>query len=146
MTARPTSARGRRVRQRPEEALHMAVARFLDVALPAEATWFHVPNGGSRNVVEAAKLKAMGTKAGVADCIVVYRGRALAIELKPAKSGALSINQRLWRQRFIHAGGSYFVARSLEQIQSALEVWGVPMKAKLTNAWSPTHLAGWQTA
>lgn len=119
-------------RRSPEFTLHKAVARYLDMALPTDATWFHVPNGGSRNVVEAAKLKAMGTKPGVADCIVIYAGQVMAIELKPAKSGALSASQRAWRDRFIKAGGAFATARSLDDIQGALMFWGVPLQARLT--------------
>ena len=51
-----------------------------------ELKWLHhVPNGGSRNRVEAAKLKEMGVKAGVADLFLpcpkgIYCG--LYIEMK----------------------------------------------------------------
>ena len=51
-----------------------------------ELKWlFHVPNGGSRNRMEAVKLKQMGVKAGVSDlCLpypkVIYHG--LFIEMK----------------------------------------------------------------
>lgn len=38
-----------------------------------ELKWLHhVPNGGSRNRIEAAKLKQMGVKAGVADLCMPY--------------------------------------------------------------------------
>lgn len=38
-----------------------------------ELKWlYHVPNGGSRNRLEAVKLKQMGVKAGVADLCLPY--------------------------------------------------------------------------
>ena len=38
-----------------------------------ELRWlYHVPNGGSRNKAEAAKLKAMGVKSGVSDLCLPY--------------------------------------------------------------------------
>lgn len=38
-----------------------------------ELKWlYHIPNGGSRNIVEAAKLKRMGVKAGVSDLCLPY--------------------------------------------------------------------------
>lgn len=46
---------------------------------------FAVPNGGTRNKIEAANLKAQGVKSGVPDiCLPVPRGgcHALFIELK----------------------------------------------------------------
>lgn len=51
-----------------------------------ELRWlFHIPNGGSRNKQEAAKLKQMGVKAGVSDlCLPYPRGMycGLYIEMK----------------------------------------------------------------
>jgi hypothetical protein len=65
-----------------EDALQKSVAKYLD---SIGAFWYHCPNGGSRNGIEAAKLKAMGVKPGVPDCMILdqkhdYSG--LAIELK----------------------------------------------------------------
>lgn len=38
-----------------------------------ELKWlYHIPNGGSRNKVEAVKLKQMGVKAGVSDLCLPY--------------------------------------------------------------------------
>ena len=65
-----------------EDNFQKAVARYLDTI---GAFWFHCPNGGSRNAIEASKLKGMGVKAGIPDCLIMdqckgYSG--LAIELK----------------------------------------------------------------
>lgn len=59
---------------------------------------FHVPNGGSRNVIEAANLKRQGVKAGVPDlCLPVARKKfhGLYIELK-RKGGRVSERQSEW--------------------------------------------------
>ena len=70
-----------------------------------ELKWlFAIPNGGSRHIAEATKLRAMGVKDGVPDlCLPVKRGSwsALYIELKkPAKdkkkSGKTSNEQNEW--------------------------------------------------
>lgn len=50
---------------------------------------YHCPNGGSRNVVEATKLKRMGTKAGVSDLCLPYPNKTyigLYIEMKYGKN------------------------------------------------------------
>ena len=51
-----------------------------------ELKWlFHVPNGGSRNRMEAVKFKQMGVKAGVSDlCLPYPKGiyHGLFIEMK----------------------------------------------------------------
>tara|TARA_R110000868_G_scaffold39573_1_gene137708 strand:- start:611 stop:943 length:333 start_codon:yes stop_codon:yes gene_type:complete len=53
----------------------------------------HIPNGGSRNIVEATTLKAMGVMAGVPDLFIP--GRSLWIEMKRAKGGRLSAEQKV---------------------------------------------------
>lgn len=60
---------------------------------------FHVPNGGSRNRIEAARLKAQGVKSGVPDIwLPVPRGKhhGLVIELKRLKGGRTSREQVQW--------------------------------------------------
>lgn len=62
---------------------------------------FHIPNGGSRNIIEATKLKKMGVKAGVPDLqLIVPNGlvHRLWIELK-AKKGTLQPSQKIMIQR-----------------------------------------------
>lgn len=60
---------------------------------------FHIPNGGSRNLIEAAHMKAQGVKAGVPDLMLpVARGgfHGLFIELKRQKGGRVSEAQEEW--------------------------------------------------
>lgn len=59
---------------------------------------YHIPNGGSRNRIEAANLKRQGVKAGVPDlCLPVARGKyhGLYIEMKYGKNKT-SENQNKW--------------------------------------------------
>lgn len=60
---------------------------------PELALLYHVPNGGSRNKIEAARLRAQGVKSGVPDlCLPVARGanHGLYIELKRQRGGRIS--------------------------------------------------------
>ncbi len=43
---------------------------------------FAIPNGGSRNVLEAANMKRAGVRAGVSDYCVVLTDKVLFIEMK----------------------------------------------------------------
>lgn len=65
-----------------------------------ELQWlYHIPNGGKRGKVEAARFKAMGVKAGVPDlCLPVPIGgyHGLYIEMKRREGGRLSRDQREW--------------------------------------------------
>ena len=68
---------------------------------------YHVPNGGSRNTVEAHNLKLQGVKAGVPDIVLpVPRGKyaALYIELKRKKGSKTSDEQRGWIDALNRAG------------------------------------------
>jgi hypothetical protein len=89
------------------------------------STWyFHVPNGGSRHLLEAVKLKRMGVKAGVFDvcgliAIPPYHGHL--VEMK-AVGGRLSDAQREFHELATEAGyradvcfGWHEAARAVER-------------------------------
>lgn len=79
---------------------------------------FSVPNGGSRNIVEAKKLKATGTMAGVSDLIIVLpNAKVLFVELKIEK-GIQSPSQIKFEQRIKDLGHYYTIIRSLEEFES----------------------------
>lgn len=67
----------------------------------------HSPNGGFRNIREAAKLKAMGVKRGFPDLnLLVKRGeyKGLFIELKKIKGGVVSDEQGEWKAHLNREG------------------------------------------
>lgn len=73
-------------------------AAFVRGKYPEIDLLYHIPNGGSRNKLEAANLKRQGVKAGVPDlCLPVPAGKfhGLYIELKAGKNKA-SQNQNNW--------------------------------------------------
>lgn len=82
-----------------EDQEQTAVAKFLDLLGVA---WCHVPNGGVRNKATAGRLKAHGVKSGVPDILIFTpppmfpHSIGVAIELKRAKGGTLSPEQKAW--------------------------------------------------
>lgn len=73
-------------------------AAFVRGRFPEIDLLYHIPNGGSRNRLEAANLKQQGVKSGVPDlCLPVARGKyhGLYIEMKYGKNKT-SENQRKW--------------------------------------------------
>lgn len=100
-----------------EHRLQEACVRWFSLTHPRlRGRLFAVPNGGRRDAVTGARLKAEGVVAGVADLILLKsnaRYGALLIEMKTA-GGRQSDSQRLW-QRAVTAGGEYkyVVCRSL---------------------------------
>ena len=92
-----------------EQAALFAWARLAEKQHPELALLFHVPNGGRRDVIEAAHLKAQGVRAGVPDlCLPVARGgyHGLYIELKAAR-GRVQDTQREWIDRYDYPNGSW---------------------------------------
>jgi len=78
---------------------------------------FAIPNGGNRNIREAARLKAQGVKSGVHDLMLnIARGpyHGLDIELKIGKN-KLSKNQVTWGVKMMKAGRMVQVCYSLDE-------------------------------
>ncbi len=119
-------------RNRPEQALQKTVAQFLgtkkNLALPADAVWFHPFNGGARSRVEAAIYTSLGVKPGVPDLIIIYRGRVVAIELKSEK-GRLSPAQKAMHEQLMLAGATVYTATSLAQVEDFLRTL-MPLRAR----------------
>ncbi len=127
----PSPAPSRRNRH-DEDDLQEAVAEFLDMALLPPARWLHIPNGGTRDTKEAARLKAMGVKAGAADVMVLTgAGRFIWIELKSA-TGRLRPEQAQWRDWCQTIGAPWFLCRSLADVIEALTSCQVRLKGRLT--------------
>lgn len=81
-----------------EQVRLMQIVRLHESRYPALRLLFAVPNGGHRNKIAAAKLKAEGQKPGVPDLIfpVPMGGHVgLAIELK-SMTGYPSREQKAW--------------------------------------------------
>jgi len=122
------SGKGWREMRQDESQLQVAVAAFLEVALPRSVRAIHVPNGGKRDAKTGARLKREGVKAGVADFVIFMRGGVCAmIELKTEK-GRLSKAQKDWQDWAGEFGLPYAVCRSVEEVADILRAWNVPMR------------------
>ena len=98
-----------------EDNFQKAVARYLDAK---GVLWFHCPNGGHRNVAEAAKLKAMGVKAGIPDILILEPRKfcyGFAIELKVGKNKCTD-HQKEMQRYFIAHNWNVLVSYSLDEV------------------------------
>jgi hypothetical protein len=120
----------KRRRNRPEETFQRALCQYLDLALPPDAFYFAIPNGGWRTKAEAGILKATGVKAGVPDLCILYNGMAHFVELK-SKKGTLSDPQLTTGAAIICSGSAFAVWRTLEDAERVLTHWGVPLRAEV---------------
>ena len=115
-------------RKQPEQIFQRQVADFLTLALPAPDAWFTTIPAGGGGKVRGAILKGMGYKAGTPDMLVIYRGRAIWLELKTPR-GTLSERQEQCGIDLVQAGCFWTVCRTLEDVERALKRFGVPLRA-----------------
>lgn len=117
LTEASPSPRKRRPSSEKEHRVQCACVRWFRCQYPAmRHNLFAVPNGGARNKVIGAKLKAEGVLAGVADLILLRRNASyggLLIEMKTTK-GRQSDSQTEWMEKITNDGYKYVVCRSLE--------------------------------
>lgn len=109
MTVYKKTATTRKKTTNEEHRIQCACVRWFSMQYPQfHGRLFAVPNGGKRDTTTAAKLKAEGVIAGVADLILLKRNRdygALLIEMKKS-NGKQSNNQKCW-QKMISSEGEY---------------------------------------
>jgi len=80
---------------------------------------FAVPNGGSRNILEAKNLKLTGQMAGVSDLIVLLNKKCIFIEVKVEK-GIQSEVQKVFEEKVSLFGFDYYLVRSLEEFKNVI--------------------------
>lgn len=81
---------------------------------------FSIPNGGTRNKLEAMTLKSTGLLAGASDLIVILpSGKILFIELKTEK-GIQSDAQKEFEERIKTLGFQYHLIRSLDEFKNTI--------------------------
>lgn len=81
-------------KERDEQIL---VCKYLDLK---KIPYFAIPNGGSRNKIEAGRMKQEGVKAGVSDLCVLLPEKVLFIEMKRVKGSSTSKEQKAWIELF----------------------------------------------
>lgn len=84
---------------------------------------FHIPNGGSRHILEAINLKAMGTMAGIPDvfcAIPAFGYHGLFIEFK-SKNGKLTSSQNTMIESLSKNGYKVIVCYSWEEAKEIME-------------------------
>lgn len=107
-----------------EDRLQISCVRWFRYQYTALAKMLiHCPNGGSRNLKEATKLKNMGVTAGVSDLILLVQRHGygcLCIELKDGKKGRQSKAQHEWELNALTFGNKYVICRSFDEFQQEI--------------------------
>lgn len=131
---------------RVEQRIHKSIADYLTiVSRQAEFWWCHVPNGGARNKAEAAILKGLGVKPGVADFLilgipldhsVMVGARPYWMEVKDPggvplgngskkrrRDGSQSKAQKDFEAEMTRIGVPYRIVTSLDEAKAQLKAW-----------------------
>ncbi|MEC4683385.1 MAG: VRR-NUC domain-containing protein [Nitrospirota bacterium] len=127
-----TSVLGLPLTEEQEQRLLLEWAHLVRGKFPALRLLFHVPNGGLRHPVTAARLKLLGVKPGVPDLILPVPKNGfmgLFIEMKrsvdrPKKKdakGQLSDAQLWWRHELVCQGYRVEVCYGFEAAKEVLE-------------------------
>lgn len=107
-----------------EHRLQCACVQWFRIVYPTLAqNLFAVPNGGRRDRITGARLKAEGVTAGVADLILLLPNtqyHALLIEMKTTK-GTQQKTQKQWQEHIEKFGYKYIVCRTFEQFRNTIK-------------------------
>ncbi len=109
-----------------EDQLQKSVVQYLTMVFPpnGDVLFFHVPNGGRRDIREASKFKAMGVRPGVADLIFLSPGATHFIELK-TDSGRQTPAQKDFARLVDRLGLDYQICRSIDEVSATIKTWGL---------------------
>ena len=110
--------------ERDEQETLFRWAAYAAGRWPALKLMYHVPNGGSRDVREARRMKGQGVKAGVPDiCLPAARGgyHGLYIELKRPRGGRVSEAQGEWIEALRREGYRAEVCAGFDQARAVIE-------------------------
>lgn len=125
MTTRPRSAPRKTIRgEEIEQARVIKWSHKVEVRslMPALRWLHHSPNGGKRDALAGAQMKALGVKPGFPDLILpVGSGLApgLVIEMK-SDTGSTSTTQKEWLAHFEAQRWTVAVARSAQEARTIL--------------------------
>lgn len=100
-----------------EHDLQTACVNWFRMQYPQHII-YAIPNGGQRNAIVAAKLKAEGVTAGIPDLhipIARHGYHSLYIEMKNGKQGRLSEHQKHTIQILQDAGHRVAVCRDMQE-------------------------------
>ena len=108
-----------------EDRLQDACVSWFDLQFPKISRLLHhSPNGGKRNAREGARFKAIGTRAGFPDLILLYPAQgyhALLVEMKTKQRGSCqSDNQKEYQRLAEKYGYKYVICRSFDEFREII--------------------------
>lgn len=116
-----------------EAEIHKQIVFYLNTILPQDAiihaTLAEGVRGGKRGIIDGARRKAMGQRAGMPDILIFTGGQGYCLEVKSAK-GRLSDAQKEVHRLLDAQGIPCAVVRSVEDAREVMREWGLSPKKK----------------
>jgi len=107
-----------------EETVHRAIVAHLGHRATPGVVWWHTPNGEARHAAIGGKLRALGTRSGMPDLMMLRAGQLYALELK--REGGRVTNSQLATLSDLQAAGAVIaVAYGLDDALATLTRWGM---------------------
>lgn len=111
-----------------EDAEARALIQWSDFVPEIRGRLTHIPNGGKRGRVEAARLKGMGVRAGYPDFLLDlarggYHGLRIELKAKRPNDAPVTASQLEWLERLSSAGYACMVARGSMEAQRGIELY-----------------------
>ena len=114
-----------------EQGIQKACVEWLRLCVPPAReggpVWTAVNPVPAKAMTVAKLCKAMGMRAGIPDFVMCWKGRFVAIEMKPPR-GVLTPEQKAMHQDITLAGGLVHTVRSLDEFRDLFAVLGVPTR------------------
>ena len=119
------SRKGKKKHDKPEERMQIEFFNQVPIFFPRlpSKLLLAVPNGGSRNIIEAKNLKAQGAKSGVSDVLLLMSKKGfscLCLEFK-TPVGRQSDEQIEFEKQAEKARNKYVVVRSVKEAIDTLK-------------------------
>ena len=95
-----------------ESKLQQACVKWFRLQYPNDVI-LSVPNGSSRNLFEAVRLKAEGVLKGCSDLIIIKQNKVVFIEMKHGK-GKQTESQLEFEAKVKSKGFEYYLVNSFE--------------------------------
>lgn len=84
-------------------------------------TMFHIPNGGKRDPITAARMKSIGVIAGIPDMCWIFDGNVVFFEFKKPGVGVVSENQTRVHIALKQQKANIYIVESFEHFQSIVK-------------------------
>ena len=110
-----------------ERQMQRAILDYIAASHPS-AHVHAIPNGGRRDMAEAAQLHLDGVRAGVPDLCVLWPGGGVCwLEVK-SRTGTIQPTQRAYHAMLGRLGHRVAVVRSVDEAAEVLSAWSVPTR------------------